>query len=76
MKKIQSKPPQGLKDASLWSDQFNDFVRKCLTKEPELRPTAEVLLNHPFIKEKSRSRAILSELVSNSIDAIERYRNN
>ncbi|KAF0466654.1 Pkinase-domain-containing protein [Gigaspora margarita] len=33
------------------SDDARDFLRQCFTIEPEKRPTAEELLNHPFAKE-------------------------
>jgi len=32
------------------SDEAKDFVRKCLQREPRLRPTAAQLLDHPFVK--------------------------
>jgi hypothetical protein len=50
--------------------EFNDFVNKCLTLEPSERPSAEVLLQHPFIK-KSKGKKFLEELVMNWIDRIE-----
>lgn len=40
----------------------------------EKRPSAKELLNHPFIVEKARGCALISELVSNSIDEINKYR--
>jgi hypothetical protein len=40
----------------------------------EKRPIAKELLNHPFILEKARGCALISELVSNSIDEINKYR--
>lgn len=33
-----------------WSNDFQRFVSACLTKDPALRPTAESLLDHPFLK--------------------------
>ena len=32
-----------------WSEDFRDFVSKCLTKNPKNRPTAADLLRHPFV---------------------------
>lgn len=33
------------------SSEFNDFVAKCTAKDPAQRPTAEELLQHPFVKD-------------------------
>jgi serine/threonine protein kinase len=32
-----------------FSEEFRDFVAKCLMKDPLQRPTAEDLLQHPYI---------------------------
>jgi serine/threonine protein kinase len=32
------------------SDVFRDFLAKCLEVDPELRPSAEKMLNHPFME--------------------------
>ncbi|KAK3189399.1 hypothetical protein Dsin_028960 [Dipteronia sinensis] len=45
---IESAPM--LEDKEKWSLVFHDFVAKCLTKEPRLRPTAAEMLKHKFIK--------------------------
>jgi len=39
-----------------WSDAAYDFVSQCLVLDPERRPTATQLLQHPFIKLASDQR--------------------
>ena len=70
---IQKKPAQGLTLPEKWSPEFNAFVKRCLTLDPKCRPTAKELLLDPFIS-KSKGPALLSELVANSLEEIERYR--
>uniref|UniRef100_A0A670KHG2 Mitogen-activated protein kinase kinase kinase kinase n=1 Tax=Podarcis muralis TaxID=64176 RepID=A0A670KHG2_PODMU len=38
-----------LKDKMKWSNSFHHFVKMALTKNPKKRPTAEKLLQHPFV---------------------------
>jgi serine/threonine-protein kinase 24/25/MST4 len=45
-----------------FSAAFKDFVKKCLTKRPEERPTAEELLNHRFIR-SARPTTYLQDLI-------------
>nr|BCL66130.1 serine/threonine-protein kinase [Volvox africanus] len=44
-----------LPPAGKFGEEFRDFVRLCLAKEPHRRPTAEVLLGHPFITKVGRA---------------------
>lgn len=46
---ISKKPPKGLTVPSKWSIEFNGFVSRCLTFDPDKRPNAEDLLTDPFI---------------------------
>ncbi|KAI3976718.1 hypothetical protein MKX01_008576 [Papaver californicum] len=46
---ISIEPAPMLEDKEKWSLIFHDFVAKCLTKEPRLRPTATEMLKHKFI---------------------------
>lgn len=71
---IKKNPPQSLTKPENWSAEFNDFVRKCLIIDPAERPNSTDLLEHDFITKYAKNKAILTELVLNSIDAIERYR--
>ncbi|KAG2706930.1 hypothetical protein I3760_05G125400 [Carya illinoinensis] len=47
---ISIEPAPMLEDKEKWSLVFHDFVAKCLTKEPRLRPTASEMLKHKFIE--------------------------
>ncbi|XP_067319330.1 mitogen-activated protein kinase kinase kinase kinase 3 isoform X4 [Anolis sagrei] len=48
MTKSNFQPPK-LKDKMKWSNSFHHFVKMALTKNPKKRPTAEKLLQHPFV---------------------------
>ncbi|KAL4472278.1 hypothetical protein ABPG72_011639 [Tetrahymena utriculariae] len=72
---IKKNPPQGLSNPTQWGQEFNDFVKKCLTLDSNQRPTAKDLLSHPFIKQAiNYSQYILSELVIENQELIEQYR--
>ncbi|XP_065860591.1 serine/threonine-protein kinase 1 [Euphorbia lathyris] len=47
---ISIEPAPMLEDKEKWSLVFHDFVAKCLTKEPRLRPTAAEMVKHKFIE--------------------------
>lgn len=47
---ILSDPAPALQNKSKYSKSFNQFIEKCLTKEPENRPSSSSLLQDPFIK--------------------------
>uniref|UniRef100_A0A7N5ZPP3 Mitogen-activated protein kinase kinase kinase kinase n=1 Tax=Anabas testudineus TaxID=64144 RepID=A0A7N5ZPP3_ANATE len=48
MSKSSFQPPK-LKDKSKWSTSFHSFVKMALIKSPRKRPSAETLLQHPFV---------------------------
>ncbi|XP_023279647.1 mitogen-activated protein kinase kinase kinase kinase 2 isoform X2 [Seriola lalandi dorsalis] len=48
MSKSNFQPPR-LKDKSKWSAGFQSFVKMSLIKSPRKRPSAETLLQHPFV---------------------------
>jgi len=47
---ITTKGIPDLKEPGKWSDDFKDFLSKCLIKEVDARPDAKTLNNHPFIR--------------------------
>ena len=46
---IQTHPPENLSKPEEWSQEFCNFVKKCLIIDHLKRPSVEVLLSHPFI---------------------------
>lgn len=54
------------------TDAFHDFVETCLRSEPAKRPSADKLLQHPFVRQSKHTtlRLELDELKIDSIDAI------
>uniref|UniRef100_A0A8C2F626 Mitogen-activated protein kinase kinase kinase kinase n=1 Tax=Cyprinus carpio TaxID=7962 RepID=A0A8C2F626_CYPCA len=58
MTKSSFQPPK-LKDKVKWTNNFHHFVKMALTKNPKKRPTADRLLQHPFVTQPlSRTLAI------------------
>ena len=53
-------------DTKKWSKSMRDFVKICLTKDPKERPSAEELLEHPFMKnenDRTRGKSELTILI-------------
>ncbi|XP_030067715.1 serine/threonine-protein kinase 10 [Microcaecilia unicolor] len=61
--RIAKSDPPTLSVPSKWSQEFRDFLKVALDKNPETRPTAAQLLQHPFVSKVSSNRA-LRELVA------------
>ncbi|XP_028290295.1 myosin-IIIa isoform X2 [Gouania willdenowi] len=78
--KIPRNPPPTLHQPELWSDDFNDFICKCLIKDFELRPNVLDLLQHVFIKQiVGREKTLQKQLIelidlSQQIGVIEKTR--
>ena len=45
-------------DMTCRSKEFNSFLRKCLTKNPETRSSATELLQHPFVASVSHHKPL------------------
>ena len=63
---IPMKPPPRLGKKDLFSENFNDFVSKCLVKDPAKRPSAPELLLHPFVF-NTKPQASLQPLVESAL---------
>jgi len=71
---IPNNPPPKLPNLERYSDEFNDFIRVCLQKDPNKRPDAATLLKkHPFIINAGGS-AIVQQLVDEVMPLIDQYR--
>jgi len=68
---IPSRPPPKLTEPDKWTKEFNDFIGKCLTKNPEQRPSASELQKHPFIT-KAKTSAILLNMIQEATEIINR----
>ncbi|XP_029106792.1 mitogen-activated protein kinase kinase kinase kinase 3-like isoform X2 [Scleropages formosus] len=66
MTKSNFQPPK-LKDKMKWSNNFHHFVKLALTKNPKKRPTADKLLQHPFVSQPL-SRTLAIELLDKAND--------
>uniref|UniRef100_A0A8C9U4K2 non-specific serine/threonine protein kinase n=1 Tax=Scleropages formosus TaxID=113540 RepID=A0A8C9U4K2_SCLFO len=64
---IPTNPPPTFRKPELWSDEFTDFVKKCLVKNPEQRATATQLLQHSFIK-NAKPVSILRDLIAEAME--------
>jgi len=67
---IPAREPPTLKDQSQWSHEFNNFIAKCLQKDPVKRPLVEELLEHPFVKKGIAKDYVLRQLVLDSLPAL------
>ncbi|XP_055950020.1 serine/threonine-protein kinase 10-like [Argiope bruennichi] len=69
--KIQKQDPPTLSQPSKWSKQFNDFISKCLVKDPQKRASAKELLEHPFIAGALDSRPLRELIHEHKAEVIE-----
>ncbi|KAM3925743.1 serine/threonine-protein kinase 10 [Leptodactylus fuscus] len=61
--KIAKSDPPTLSSPSKWSQEFRDFLKKALDKNPDTRPSTVQLLEHPFVN-KGFNNKILRDLVA------------
>lgn len=67
---IPTKPPPSFRNPDKWSTEFIDFVSKCLVKNPELRTTAQELMEHEFVK-SAEPRNILTKMIQEAKEILE-----
>ncbi|KAL6054278.1 Serine/threonine-protein kinase 3 [Balamuthia mandrillaris] len=64
-------PIPTLRTPEQYSPEFNDFISKCLVRDPDLRPSAADLLEHPFLQGVTLEQSchLLVELVERMNEA-------
>ncbi|XP_016972130.1 serine/threonine-protein kinase 10 isoform X1 [Drosophila rhopaloa] len=69
--KIQKSEPPKLEQPSRWSKEFNDFLKKSLVKDPQVRPTTDVLMQHGFINRNLDAKPIKDLLLEYKAEVVE-----
>ncbi|XP_041374247.1 myosin-IIIb-like [Gigantopelta aegis] len=70
--KIPRNPPPTFKEPDLWSEEFKDFINKCLVKDFEERPFTNTLLNHKFLTQVSTDTTVLKNKLCQLTSQMER----
>jgi len=68
----KSDPPR--LDPAKYSKDFCDFVKVCLDKKADNRPSAKELMNHAFIKNVRDEKKLMAKLLEDSMPKIEAMR--
>ncbi len=63
---VNEPPPQV--PLGQFTPEFEDFVNKCLQKEPSLRPDLNTLLGHPWIRRWERENVDFAGWVQKRIE--------
>ncbi|XP_049289471.1 STE20-like serine/threonine-protein kinase isoform X1 [Anopheles funestus] len=69
--KIQKSEPPKLDQPSKWTKHFNDFLARALVKDPQQRPSTDVLMGLPFISGNLDSKPIKDLLLEYKADVVE-----
>ena len=76
MEKIAKKPPKAgdIIDVREHTEDFINFVNRCLEINPKKRPSADILIKDPFIQKLARGKEYLSNLIKQHISEVEKFR--
>ncbi|XP_048744155.2 STE20-like serine/threonine-protein kinase isoform X3 [Ostrea edulis] len=69
--KIQKSDPPSLAKPTRWSKKFREFIAICLVKNPEQRPIAKELLEHPFIAGYDDKKEVLNLVMESKAEVEE-----
>ena len=76
IEKIGKDPPSAeeLLKGKNYSEEFKDFVKKCLEVNQRKRPNAKELLKHHFIMKFNKGKDFIKNLVKNHLKEVEEFR--
>ncbi|KAJ8408783.1 hypothetical protein AAFF_G00246010 [Aldrovandia affinis] len=74
--KIAKSEPPTLEQPGKWSREFKDFLKKTLDKNPETRPNATQLLEHPFVCSMKTSRPLRDLVAEAKAEVMEEIEDN
>jgi len=71
---IPKRDPPQLPNMDKWSTELNNFLATCLQKDPQGRPAAKELLEHPFIIRGQKNKHLIKALVEECLPKLEEVR--
>lgn len=71
--KIPRNPPPTLNSPKDWSENYNNFIKKCLIKDFEKRPSIDELLKHPFLNQVPENIEPVKEKLKNLVQEQRKY---
>jgi serine/threonine-protein kinase OSR1/STK39 len=73
MRRIKFEEPPMLKEPNNWDPGFVDFIKSCLVKDPQMRPTAEEVLklNKKFFDKKTKNKSYLVETLLKNVPSVQ-----
>ncbi|KAM6907013.1 serine/threonine-protein kinase 10 [Xenentodon cancila] len=74
--KIAKSEPPALEEPRKWSKDFKDFLKKTLDKNPETRPTAAQMLEHPFVRSVMSNRPLMELVAEAKAEVMEEIEDN
>ncbi|XP_059382883.1 serine/threonine-protein kinase 10-like [Carassius carassius] len=74
--KIAKSEPPTLEQPAKWSMEFKDFLKKALDRNPETRPTAAQLLEHPFVSSVKTNRPVRELVAEAKAEVMEEIEDN
>ena len=75
MNKISKQPPnvEDIINVEEYSENFVDFIRKCIVVDPNKRASAKELIEHEFIRKNAKGKKYIKDLITKFKEEIKDY---